>query len=201
MKNIALTLLLSILSLGCIEKAKNEASKQVSDEPVMDSKEQEKPIPKDESIQSSKKIDTTFILDKNRSIEEYKKNIISLHKLISNEVKIEPVFVESIIARSKKEFSVYYSFSYTHNKKELDLYDRSNELIVDMAQEDKGNCFIPYFGLAEFVDGEYAEGFFSDAYFIVENNTEKFCNIYDRLSSGSRESLRVIYDEFCKGEN
>ena len=202
MKNIILIVLLSIFCLNCIEKSKSEEdNKQMSEKLMLDSKEQEETILKDESVQSIERIDTIFILDKNRSIEQYKKNITNLHELISNSSIIKPVFIESIIARSKEEFSAYYSFSHTHNKKELDLYDRSNELIVSMTQEDKGNCFVPYFGLAEFVDGEYAEGFFSDAYFIVEDNTEKFCNIYNELSTRSKEALQDIYDEFCKGTN
>ena len=147
------------------------------------------------------KIDTfdfEFSLDSKRTFSDYKKNISQVKTLLENNITLSDNIVESIIPTSQEEYSYYYSLTYTTEEDWL-FFQKIDALIISKCEANVGNCIELYSNLAEFVDGEYAEGFYSNIYFIIEKNPAKFCDVYDNLSLKSKMLLTDNFNEFCKG--
>lgn len=106
--------------------------------------------------------------------------------------------IENIIPRTLKEFIVFYELTYPDINKSTEFY-KINELILKYSKEDKGDLFFLLLNMAEFVDGEYAEGYFYDIEDIIVKNKVKFCVIYKYLSKESKRRIEDIYLEVCKG--
>ncbi len=142
-------------------------------------------------------IETVLNLKGNRRLKDYKNNITQVKSLLDKDSIIGNNAIESIIPSNSDEFSFYYDLTYS-TEEDWNLFEKINSLIVEKAQSDVGNCLSKYSNLAEFVDGEYAEGFYADILFIAQSNSNKFCDVFSNLSSGSKENLLDIHNEICK---
>ncbi|PQV44588.1 hypothetical protein CLV33_1203 [Jejuia pallidilutea] len=133
-----------------------------------------------------------------RTINEYKTNIDNFSKKKADSELITIKDVESVTPTSEEEFDFYYSLTYPDINKQ-DLYNSITSAILDNAVEDKGIMFFLYLDMAQFIDGEYAEGYHVYVETVVFNNKKKFCAIYKHLSKDSKWILEALYKEVCKG--
>ncbi len=178
-----------------LEKTKSKTDVKVAIESIKKTEETTETLKNNDNVF----FDLTF--QKNRTLEDYKKNVSMFSRL---EKQAQTIDVESVIPINESEFLYFYSLSYPEEYPEsnLDLYYEIDELILDNANDDKGNCLFLYSNLAEFVDGEYAEYYFEAMEEIAQDNIDRFCNvIYDSLSDTSKERLEYIYSKYCKSAN
>ena len=138
-----------------------------------------------------------YNIDVTRTLDDYKSNISKVKGILNNNFVLDDLAVESVIPVNLEEFKFFYGLTYT-TEEDWSFFEKINEMIVIKSQSSVGNCIERYLGLAEFVDGEYAEGFYADVFFIVERNPNKFCSIFDNLSIVSQQNLSDIHQEFCK---
>lgn len=144
---------------------------------------------------------SSVIQKKNRTLEEYKENIL---KFSESTGQILTFQIESIIPINEEEFLYFYSLSYPEEYPEsnLELYYKLDKTMLEYAIKDIDNCLFLYSNLAEFVDGEYADFYFEAIKDVVKSNVDKFCSItYPSLSNYSKERLIDIYEEYCKSIN
>ena len=141
--------------------------------------------------------DTTFVLSVDRSIEDYKKNIKKVYKLMRSDLKIKNHYIESTISLNENEHLFFYSLSYSYSEEDIQMFDTLNRMILDEALFDKGICLKLFSNLAEFVDGEYADYYFDEMYFVASKNAQKFCDLYNNLSKVSIDRLTDVYKEIC----
>ena len=188
------------LYMGCIgknEKSTFKNTKSNADvEVAIESVERLKKVVEPTKNSDDDLLDLT--LQENRKLEDYKKNVLLFSKL---GIRVQTTQVESIIPINDDEYGYFYSLSYPEEYPEsnLDLYYEMEELMLDYANEDKGNCLFLYSNLAEFVDGEYADFYFEAMEAIAKNNIDEFCNvIYNSLSDTSKKRLEYIYIKHCK---
>ncbi len=137
-----------------------------------------------------------YIPDTSRTMEDYKNNILKAKEVLNNKNTLDNIAVESIIPVNIEEFRFFYGLTYS-TEEDWIFFEKINVLILQKAQSDSGNCIEKYSNLAEFVDGEYAEGFYDDILSIAERNPNKFCNIFENLSTDSKKNLLEAYKEVC----
>ena len=187
MKKIILLLIFVIIT-NCNSKKKNSI--------VYDKSKTS--IKKDEAVTfKESQVDTTFVLSKNRDLNDFKKNIKNISQILINDIFLRNHFIESTIPINDSEFSYFYSLTYS-SKEESNLFYSLNEIIVEASNEDKSNCLKLFLNLAEFVDGDYAEAYFDDIEYVALNIPEKVSNTYNALSKPSRKRLKIIYNKICK---
>lgn len=203
MIKIQIVIISLFLYTGCIGKSEKSTLKKTKSETdvevTIESTEKS-----EMTVETLKNNDSDFLdlaLQKNRTLEDYKKTVFMFSRL---EKQAQTIDVESIIPINDNEFEYFYSLSspeeYTESN--LDLYYEIDELMLDYANKDKGNCLFLYSNLAEFVDGEYAEYYFEAMEEIAQENIDKFCNvIYNSLSDISKDRLEYIYNKHCKSVN
>ena len=155
-------------------------------------------FPVDSIAQNKTSTQKSFILEANRSITEFINNIDLLFDLIQKESSIENTQVESIIPLSEEEFTQYYQRSYTTEKSKLESFDKSFELILELAYKGNERVLTKFFGMGELVDGEIAESYFSESYFIAESHKEKFCFIYQNLNELCRKRFNETMVSLCQ---
>lgn len=143
-------------------------------------------------------IDTIYPKKINRTMVEYIKNIHNFSKKKNFNESIKISDIEGVTPTTEKEFRFYYNLTYS-DEKDLKLFDIVNSYIVEYAVKDKGKILFLYANMAEFVDGEYAEGYHADFESIAYRNKKKFCVIYRYLNERSKWILEPIYKEVCKG--
>ena len=138
-----------------------------------------------------------FNNNSSRTLEDYKNNISQAKKVLDTQNKLDDLAVESLIPTNLEEFNFFYELTYSTDE-DWNLFEEINTLIIRNSQFDVGDCIEKYLNLAEFVDGEYAESFYNDIFFIAEKNTYKFCDVYNNLSAISKDNLEDIHNKFCE---
>lgn len=201
MKNKIALLFIIVICFSCKDTKKeinevstNQTNKAQVEEPVKKVKTK-----KEESATKVKQEIEQFVfeLDTTRTLEDYKRNIKQAKKLLKHQKSLDNNIIESLIPLSLEEFSFYYDLTYS-TEENLNFFDKVDILIIKKAQENIGSSIERYSNLAEFVDGEYAEGFFDDILHIAQKNPEKFCSIYVSLTDVSKYKLEEIYNEVCQ---
>lgn len=131
-----------------------------------------------------------------RTLEEYKKNVRNFEKKLDSVTILTTQDLESVVPVTEKEFSFYYGLTYS-DKKDETLFYKIDILIFNYAKKDKGDVLFLCLGVAEFVDGEYADSYYGTLDSVVLDNKKKFCAIYKYLSKESRRRLENFYNEVC----
>ncbi|XLS30475.1 hypothetical protein ACJD0Z_06535 [Flavobacteriaceae bacterium M23B6Z8] len=126
-----------------------------------------------------------------RTKEEYLK---WLHNIDQEMLKDNSAIVKSI-PQTDEEFGVFYSLSYEEGT--LELYYLINDAIFDAVERDLKEILLPFYNMAEFVDGEYAEYYFDNILFIIKKNTQSFCQTYLLLTANSKYKLGDFYENYC----
>ena len=83
--------------------------------------------------------------------------------------------------------------------KKQDLFDKINGKIFQYAKEDLGRIFYLSLNMSAFVDGEYADTYFSEIENVIIANKDKFCSTYKTMNSYSKTRMHPLYDEVCNG--
>jgi hypothetical protein len=107
--------------------------------------------------------------------------------------------IENIIPISQEEFSIFYSYTSPEEGRNFqNSFDKINALIVYYARNNKNNFLKLYSEVSPFVDGEYAESYYEDIDYIIEENKSAFRAIYKKLSLPCRKLLKSYYLKYCK---
>ncbi|NQX86670.1 MAG: hypothetical protein HRT67_12335 [Flavobacteriaceae bacterium] len=201
MKNKVVLLFIIVICFSCKDTKKeinevsiNQTNKAQVEEPIKKVETR-----KEESTAKVKQEIEQFVFERDttRILEDYKRNIKQAKKLLKHQKRLDDNIIESLIPLNLEEFSFYYDLTYS-TEENLNFFDKVDMLIIKKTQENIGSCIKRYSNLAEFVDGEYAEGFFDDVFHIAQRNSEKFCSIYASLTDVSKYRLESVYNEVCK---
>ena len=103
--------------------------------------------------------------------------------------------VLSFIPKTSEEYLEFYSL--TNFKKSKNEFFTKYELIKKFAYFDSCNILINFLQMSRFIDGEFAETYYVDADYIIENNKLKFCDLY-KNNSLLAEKFKDKYLEICK---
>jgi hypothetical protein len=125
---------------------------------------------------------------------------IDLEKSLQDLMDRKPVdakTVEYLIPRSQKEWKEYYSFTKKGPGFNKAFYQLDN-LIGKYASLNYLKTLKLYLEMSPFVDGEYAEGYFDDADFIIGKQKKEFCRIYPDLSKKTKYLFEGSYKNYCK---
>lgn len=102
----------------------------------------------------------------------------------------------AIFPASEKEYLEFYKLTENKNSNEifLDRYER----IKRTAFKDSCGALKNFLFISQFVDGEFAESYYEDATFIIDNNLKKFCDLYNKF--GTKELMRFTeeYHDNCQ---
>ena len=173
--------------------------KQVIQSTMQQVRETSKKEVKEKELKKMIKIIDTLPPKKiSRTLEEYKSNLNIFSKKKTNNELITIRNVENITPISQEEFSFYYSLTYSDESNQA-LHDAITTKVLDNAIEDNGMVFFLYLNMSQFVDGEYAEGYYTYIETVVSNNKNKFCVMYKYLSDRSKWLFEPLYKEVCKG--
>jgi hypothetical protein len=112
--------------------------------------------------------------------KEYKVRLEKVITAILNGKTVEVKEIEYIIPSSQNEFSDFYSFD---SQETSSTFHKLNELVREYATQRKLNVFTAYVKFAEFVDGEFAEGYFDSLEKVIRKNKKAFCKIQHTLNS------------------
>lgn len=188
-----LIFIICVISLfSCKENKNNKEAKQAVNKNTLVK------VNKDSLVTSQDTLKVFFNLDIKRMLGDYKDNISKAKEVLKSKNTLDNIAVESVIPINLEEFMFFYKLTYS-TEEDWDFFERINTLIIQKSQSDAGNCIERYSNLAEFVDGEYAEGFYGDILIIAKRNSNKFCNIFINLSAISKKNLLDVYNEVCKG--
>lgn len=103
-----------------------------------------------------------------------------------------------VIPKTQLEFNQYYSLSFPgKGKKWNKIYDNI-EIYLGKKASVSQPVFRAYLGLALFVDGEYAEGYFDGLDFLIGKHTNYFCKIFNSLSAKEKKVLEDLHSQYCK---
>lgn len=201
MKNILI--LITILFVSCSSNEKKKKNSIIYDSVLQINEPKEKLINKniiqtDNVDFENKSIDTIPPKKTLRTLKEYEANIFEVSKKISLNELLTVDDIESVIPITIDEFSLYYELTYPEVNSQK-IFDRIDSEIIQKAKQDIGTIFFLYLNIAEFVDGEYADGYSSDVETVVLKNKEKFCIMFRHLSEGSKFRLNSLYKEVCLG--
>lgn len=155
-----------------------------------------------ESIQAKRIKKVQIVLDtippeiNNRQLDKYRSNIEKLKKDFPNK-NYTTEEIKSIIPINKREFNTYYNLTYS-NQKDLEFFDIIDYKIFEYAKKDRKDVFFMILNMVEYVDGEYAESYFSNIEEIIIVNQKKFCSMYKYLSRYGKERFEYLYNEICR---
>ena len=105
--------------------------------------------------------------------------------------------IQTAIPKTEGDFSTFYSYTERDEKSNVAFY-KLNNLILEHAMNKERNVFKSFLLLSEYVDGEYAEGYFEDVEALIEKNGELFCELYNELPSRKVKRLFDYYNINCK---
>lgn len=143
-------------------------------------------------------IDTDFVLVKEQTKRDYSKILYHLLEKFYKEKRLTDDEIIKIIPTSEEEFGEYYSLSYPEKGKKWNKIYSEIEVIIGKRASINQQVFKAYLGLAPFVDGEYAEGYFEDADFLIGKHQKYFCKIFNSLSKNAKKRLADLHAQYCK---
>ncbi|MDR0368749.1 MAG: hypothetical protein LBH82_06380 [Bacteroidales bacterium] len=128
----------------------------------------------------------------------YMKNLQAAIKYImDNDTLTNYEMLLKAIPETNAEFAVYFACDYEQNEIIRTAWGKLDQIILKSAMKDK-EIFVLYLKLSEFVDGYYAEGYFDDVEYLIENNKSYFCSIYSTLNSDCKLKLSDYAEFFCE---
>jgi len=127
----------------------------------------------------------------------YRKLLQDFHKIYRRNRGLTQVQISSVIPTNHYEYLDYYSYS-QGSEDSMFYFFAMDSLVKVNAHSGNEEILFRYLNLASFVDGEYAEGYFEDITFVIDNQKIKFCQLYPKLENGAKEWLEELYFENCK---
>ena len=102
----------------------------------------------------------------------------------------------AIFPASEMEYLEFYNLTENKNSNKifLDRYER----IKRAAYSDSCGTLKNFLFISQFVDGEFAESYYDDATFIIDNNSEKFCELFAKYGLKELSRLKEEFDNNCK---
>ena len=143
-------------------------------------------------------IDTEIVHIKGQTKRDYAKVLYPLLEKFYKEKRLTDDEIIKIIPTSEEEFGEYYSLSYPEKGKKWNKIYSEIEVIIGKRASINQQVFKSYLGLAPFVDGEYAEGYFEDADFLIGKHQKYFCKIFNGLPKNVKKLLAELYAQYCK---
>jgi hypothetical protein len=131
------------------------------------------------------------------SPEEYEKALKQAINFLIQGKTLNADMILKAIPQSDEDFSIFYSISDKDEKSKIAFYELNN-LIREHAKNKEKNIFKAYLLLSEFVDGEYAEGYFDHAEALIKNNRNIFCDFYLKSPTNKVKRLHKYYTKYCK---
>ncbi|MEA5260837.1 hypothetical protein VB264_23760 [Arcicella aquatica] len=129
---------------------------------------------------------------------DYSKILYPLLEKFWKEKRLSDEEIAKLIPMTDKEFSEYYSLSFVEKGKKWNKIYSDIELLIGKRACVSQQVCKAYLGLAPFVDGEYAEGYFEDADFIIGKHQKYFCKIFSSFPQNVRKRLNDLHSHYCK---
>lgn len=109
--------------------------------------------------------------------------------------------IENLVPISEEEFKILYAF-FANPDTELQ-YQKFDSIIVSNAFQNRNNFLLLYLNMAEFIDSEtvnniYLENYYYNLDFIIENNSEKFCELFYSLPENKKNNLKDFSEDYCE---
>jgi hypothetical protein len=101
-----------------------------------------------------------------------------------------------LFPKSEKEYFEFYDL--TNNKNNTELFLNRYDKMKIAAFKDSCGSLKYFLFMSQFVDGEFAESYFDDASFIIDRNTQKFCDLYIKYGSRELKIFSQEYEDDCK---
>ena len=144
------------------------------------------------------KANNLIIYDNVNQRANYVKKLRNVITSLKIEKKITYLEIQYVIPVSNEEFHEFYSYSYKGEC--LNAFERLNELFKEYATKRKLRFFILYLKLAEFVDGEFAEGYFESLEHIVKKNKTYYCRVRNTTSQKVRDRISDYFTVSCNSK-
>ncbi|UTA69283.1 hypothetical protein [Emticicia sp. 21SJ11W-3] len=129
---------------------------------------------------------------------DYKTELYALLEKFNSQKKLTDEELVRLIPKTENEFSVYYSLTSPNKEKKWNVIFSNIEIYIGKRASVSQKAFRAYVGLTNFVDGEYAEGYFDRLDFLIGKHTKYFCKIFSSLSSNEKRRLSDLYSQYCK---
>lgn len=101
-----------------------------------------------------------------------------------------------LFPNSEKEYLEFYNLTYSKATNEIFL--NRYERIKRVALKDSCESLKKFLFMSQFVDGEFADSYYEDAVFIIDNNTQKFCDLYTKYGLKELKQFKEEFDDNCK---
>ncbi len=102
--------------------------------------------------------------------------------------------IAMLIPKTNEEYIIFYNLTVKTDQQPYFQY-LYNSLINNVGSD--SSLGMPFLGLSNLVDGEIAESYFIDAYWIFKDDKLILCTSYNKEDFPRLESL---YEHFCKGK-
>ena len=127
----------------------------------------------------------------------YIRNLELVIKNISEEKAPTDSALYFAIPKTESEFIIYFSCDYEIGSVQKSWIALNREVLL--AAQNKEKIFLAYLGMAEFVDGYYAESYFDDLEGVISKYHKSFfCSTYSTLSKECQLKLGDMYEDFCE---
>jgi len=132
---------------------------------------------------------------KNNNNYDYENNLLITLKE-GNISSISNREIIQLFPSSQKEYYSFYSMTYPNRSKEIieNFYLLDSKMSTLSSTND--NIFEEYLLMSAFVDGEYAESYFSNIEFLITENSNRFCKIIKPYMS-NLDRLSDFTSKFC----
>ncbi|MNE30439.1 hypothetical protein [Solitalea canadensis] len=115
---------------------------------------------------------------------------------ISSHANISVRSIEAIIPATGEEMLEYYNL--TFNDSTYKYFSIIDSVIVKNAADNKYGFLPKYLMLNQFVDGEYADGYFDNLENIIIRNKKNVCRIYSNLPIEKVKRIQNLMRKYCK---
>jgi hypothetical protein len=146
-------------------------------------------------ILGCKSIQQTPLLNQKRYEDEL---IATFHKIEQGR-RINDKTIVNLIPKNEKQYLVFYSMTYPDREDEIrNSFYKLDSIIIDRANHNYEILDV-YILLSQFVDGEYAEGYFDNLEYLIGHNRQEFCSLFSREAE-KLSRINNYYNENCKDQ-
>jgi len=104
----------------------------------------------------------------------------------------------NVIPKSNEEYLLLYELTYPEQDSSKQIaFNYIDKQMRELALQGNIDVFVAYLNLSPFIDGEYAEGYYDDAEFIIKNNSNLFCDVFETLSKEAIVNFTDIRFKIC----
>ncbi len=169
----------------------NNTSKIDEDSKILNSEQkQNDPKPEFDSLMHS-------VSDSREVRDDYLDSLNSMTKIWSAGSIPNKDMILFCLPTTNHEALEYYNLDYSDNKEIRDAFSKTNSYIEDKCSTGDTTYLRRYFLLSEFVDGYFAEVYFTNVEVYIDKYLEYFCDIYLQLEGTKVARLHELYKEKC----